>query len=251
MNKLGLYHGMEILEELSANCPDHGVFKRYRTKAGERGRCGRCEEEGERRRQEEFYAQERASRITAMLRYERSGLPERFAEKDFESYNAATEGQKKALAGCREYIAQIEERVNAGACLVLIGPPGVGKTHLLVATARAAIYCAVHARYSTMTGFLAKVRGAWAWHADEHGADFRDPRLLVLDDLWIPQSGRDRESLIAMLDERYLAQKPTLIGSNLPWPEMKKEIGERFCDRLLEGGGKVLALDGKSMRGRL
>jgi DNA replication protein DnaC len=240
--------GYEILELFSATCPDHGEYPRIKTTQGERGSCVACEEVGRQKQNAEAEARMKAEHIERLMSYEYSAMPARFAEKDFDNYNPATPVQKKALAVCRDYVSNIGKRVAAASCLVLIGPPGVGKTHLLAATARGAIYSEVHSRYTTMTAFLAAVRGAWAWHAEEHGADFKRPALLVLDDLWIPQSGRDRESLIAMLDERYLAKKVTLIGSNLPWPEMRKEVGERFCDRLLEGGGQVVPLDGKSMR---
>lgn len=239
--------GWEILERFTANCPEHGDFERVRTKHGERGRCPACEEVGRQRHEAELQERLRAQRIEGLL--ESSALPARFARKDFDNYNASTTGQKKALAECRKYVADLRPRVEAGACLVLIGPPGVGKTHLLAAIVRASIYCQCSSRYSTMTAFLAAVKGSWAWHGAELGGDFTKPTLLVLDELWIPQTGRDRETLLALLDARYLEGKPTLIGSNLTWPEMQKEVGMRFCDRLLEGGGQVLAIDGKSMRG--
>lgn len=248
MNHINQYtpDGWQILEEFSANCPEHGDYKRVRTTRGERGSCEPCEEAGRQKREAEMQARLRDQHIENLLEY--SGLPARFARKDFDNYNANTPAQKKALAASRKYIADIQQRVAAGSCLVFIGPPGIGKTHLLAAIVRAAIYTECSSRYATMTAFLAAVKGSWAWHGAELGGDFTRPALLVLDELWIPQSGRDRETLMAMLDERYLAGKPTLIGSNLTWPEMQKEVGMRFCDRLLEGGGQVLAIDGKSMR---
>lgn len=242
------YDGWQILERFTANCPEHGDYQRILCTKGERGSCQACEEAGERKRMLELEQRAKAERVERLLTFEYSALPARFARKDFDNFNASTAAQKKALAACRSYVANCAERVAAGSCLVLIGPPGIGKTHLLAATARGAIHSACFSRYTTMTAFLAAVKGCWAWHGDELGGDFKRPELLILDDLWIPQSGRDRETLLAMLDERYLANKPTLIGSNLPWPEMQKEIGMRFCDRLLEGGGEVLPMDGKSMR---
>lgn len=248
MNRAADYlDGFKVLEELTGACSEHGQYRRFRTARGEFGRCELCKEAQIKKSEAEARERARAERVDWLLAT--SKLPERFARKDFDNYNATTTGQKKALAECRNYIANLQQKTGAGSCLVLIGPPGVGKTHLLAATTRAAIHSLCDSRYSTMTGFLAAVKGSWAWHGAELGGDFTSPRLLVLDELWIPQTGRDRETLLALLDARYLEGKPTLIGSNLTWPEMQKEVGMRFCDRLLEGGGQVLAIDGKSMRG--
>ncbi|MND02042.1 hypothetical protein D3C83_212870 [compost metagenome] len=73
----------------------------------------------------------------------------------------------------------------------------------------------------------------------------------MFDEVWLPVHDRDREALVALVDARYRVQYPTLIASNLTWPQMKEALGERLCDRLLENGGKVLALDGASMRAKL
>lgn len=243
---MSLYHGFPVLGEIEETCPDHGTYKRFQTRVGVRGQCPACEELGEQRKKAEEQAQQRARWIVEYLRL--AWLPERFKGKGFDAYEPRTDAQRKALRASRQYVEDIQARVEAGAGLVLIGPPGVGKTHLLAGLVESAVRSLCFSRYTTMTGYLSAIKGCWAWHGAELGRDFLEPTLLVVDEIWKPQSDRDRESMLALLDERYRANKPTIIGSNLLWPEMKTELGERFCDRLLEGGGLVLQVDGKSMR---
>lgn len=236
---------LEVLEEAVERCPQHGEFRRARTKDGWRGRCKQCRELEGQRIEAESEARMRAQQAIGLL--SRAELPPRFASKGFDDYRPATKGQAKALAACRQYVAELDQRIDSGACLVLIGPPGVGKTHLLVALVREVAQQLVRARYATTMGFLAAVRGSWEWHAGEHGEQFVRPELLVLDELWMPQSTREAGTLMALLDERYRRKLPTLIGSNLSWLQMQEHIGARFCDRLLEGG-QIVAVDGKSAR---
>jgi DNA replication protein DnaC len=153
MNRAADYlDAFKVLEELTGDCPEHGQFRRFRTARGEFGRCEPCKEAEIKKAEAEARERARAERVEWLLAT--SKLPERFVRKDFDNYNASTAGQKKALAECRKYVADLRPRIEAGSCLVLIGPPGVGKTHLLAATVRAAIHSLFDSRYSTMTGFL-------------------------------------------------------------------------------------------------
>jgi DNA replication protein DnaC len=238
--------GMNILEELTEKCPEHGDYKRYRTERAVLGWCKPCRARDEDKRMAEARARERAELVRHLQSISR--IPRRFAGKRFEHYLPTTPKQTKARAACQSYIADLGARIASGACVVLVGPPGVGKTHLLAALASAAIEHGIFARYATMMDVLAAVKGSWAWHGAEHGEAFIKPALLMLDEVWTPQSGRDRESVLALLDERYRLGLVTHVASNLSWPQMQEELGLRFCDRLLEGGGQVLSLDGKSQR---
>lgn len=227
----------------SGSCARHGPFI---------GRCGACRSEKIAEQEAQRVASERAQRTRDLLA--RADLPERFVGCTLDGYAPRTAKQRRALEVCERYVDELDARVSRGRSLVLVGPIGVGKTHLLVSIAVEAIVRGVSTRYTTAESLVA------AWGTD--GVDKRGgfgnwvdvrplfawPRLLVLDELFVPTSAKDGAALLAVIDERYRRRLPTLVASNLDWDEMKTHVGERFCDRLLEGGD-VIAMDGKSARG--
>ncbi len=56
---------------------------------------------------------------------------------------------------------------------------------------------------------------------------------------------------MALIDARYRSCRPTVVASNLTWPQLKDALGERLCDRLREDGGRLVPLDGDSVRGEV
>jgi DNA replication protein DnaC len=238
-------HGFAILEEGTGTCEQHGEYQSLKTRHGWSD-CGACQAAEAQKRQQEAADRLHVQRVEQLLEYAK--LPQRFKDKTLNTYRAQTKAQERALGACRAYFEEAAARVRVGACLVLLGPPGTGKTHLLCAMVRGLAMQEVFAVYATAMDVLKAVRGSWAWHGEEHGQNFVRPTVLALDEVWTPSADRDRESLVALLDERYRAGKPTLVASNLTWKQMQEQLGARFCDRLHEGGGLVLAMDGRSMR---
>lgn len=176
-------------------------------------------------------------------------IPRRFSAKGFDAYQPATPSQQAALSACQGYVENIDANIDAGRCLVLTGPKGVGKSHLLSAALMAICEKGIATRYSTMIEFLASVKGNWAWHGDDEViGEFTDVLVLVLDEVWIPGHERDREAIFALIDARYRDCLPTLIATNLSWDMMREHLGERFIDRLCEAGGLILPVLGQSMR---
>ena len=50
------------------------------------------------------------------------------------------------------------------------------------------------------------------------------------------------------INHRYLAEKPTVLITNLQAKDLPLCVGERVVDRLREGGGRALDFDWKSYR---
>ena len=53
-----------------------------------------------------------------------------------------------------------------------------------------------------------------------------------------------------VIDGRYRNMLPTIIASNLNMDGIKECVGERCVDRMREDGGKVVAFDFESQRGK-
>ena len=75
--------------------------------------------------------------------------------------------------------------------------------------------------------------------------------LLVLDEVGV-QYGSDSEKMFVfdVIDGRYRNMLPTIIASNLNMDGIKECVGERCVDRMREDGGKVVAFDFESQRGK-
>jgi DNA replication protein DnaC len=222
------------MHSMIRHCEKHGDFDLYY-----HGKCEGCAAE-ERERRAQIERQEREDALRAYSR-----IPARFAGKGFDTYRPRTRRQAQVLLACRKYASE-----PRAACVTLIGPPGVGKTHLLCAIADHMIaHHLLAARYITTGDALAACRGNWAWHGqDEKVQKLATVDVLVLDEVTHPLHERDREAAGALIDARYRENRPTLLASNLTPNELREALGARPFDRLHDDGGQVLALDGTSYR---
>lgn len=134
-----------------------------------------------------------------------------------------------------------------GRNLVLLGPVGVGKTHAAVAATRPA-----HFDHGTDVRFLPVVELLDLLRpGGPEGAlyDLADTDLLVLDDL-----GSERptewtaERLYALINRRWLEERPTVCTTNLEPDPLREALGERVFSRLVGNGAVVLRLAGHDRR---
>jgi DNA replication protein DnaC len=162
------------------------------------------------------------------VRYERCSLT---------NYDASR-GNAAALAACR---ALIDGEIDS---LLLTGPVGIGKTHLLVATGLAAIYAEYWPILDLCTALRHEIANG-CWQVQER---LRATRLLLLDDL-----GAERttdfvlEALESVVDYRYRQQQRTGIATNLTLPQLAERYGNRIISRWIDRG-RVVQMTGADYR---
>lgn len=245
-----------------AHCDDHGPFEQRVTVLMGReivGRCPECDRKERTEREAKQRAEEIRIKREAMAKKLGAALmPKRFADRTLDNYQVEHEGQRKALAFCRRYVAAFPEIERTGRCLMLLGQPGTGKTHLGAAMAndlmRATSATAV---YRTVGAVLQSIRATYDRGNDQSEADILssliEPSLLVLDEVGVSKeqpSDFELTTLFAIINGRYEQMRPTVVISNLGGDQLPLAMGERCVDRLREGGGVVVPFDWESQRGK-
>jgi DNA replication protein DnaC len=139
-----------------------------------------------------------ARRLTGRLRF--ACLPTPATLEDFD-YDAAPGVDPKLitdLATCR----YLDTATN----LLLIGPPGVGKTHVAVGLARKAAEAGYRTYFTTAADLAARchraaIEGRWATTM----RFFAGPTLLVIDELgYLPLPAEAASALFQVVSQRYL-----------------------------------------------
>lgn len=177
----------------------------------------------------------------------------RYAECSLDNFQATTPAQKAALANVARYVECLPAMIRAGTGLVLFGPPGTGKDHLLAVVMRAAIEQGAAVEWRSGPRLFAGLRdrlddaageGAWI-------TSLTKPHVLAISDPVPPVGGLTNyqaSMLYAVIDERYSACRPTWVTLNATGgADAAKRITEPILDRL-KHGAVVVPCDWESYR---
>lgn len=185
-------------------------------------------------------------------RYEWADVPELFTEATLKGYRRLP-GAEEAFTAVKEYLLNREENFRTGHGLILMGAVGCGKTHLGCAVLNCALEDKYRAAYWNVPQNLEMLMAGGADEIDQSRVLYKAllAQVLLMDDLGAEKPSEwTRKELMIILDERYRANKPTIITSNLVLTddELRKTCGDRAYSRLCSDHYQAVALTAEDYR---
>lgn len=241
------------------NCPKHGDFTDTGIILMSRvvwAGCPACMAERQAIKDaEDAKRREEEQQAAWMRKLQISGIPERFHDRRISGFKAETPAMQNAKSIALEYAQSWPDPMATGQSLLFCGKPGTGKTHLASAIGMGAMKAGGSVAFTTAMAAVRAIRETWRKDSERSENEvidaFTKPSLLIIDEVG-QQYGSDGEKVILfdIINARYEKRRPMIVMSNLDLAGLSEFLGERAFDRLREGGGKAVAFEWPSYRGR-
>lgn len=199
--------------------------------------------------------------LQRLMAYEKLSLSVPLEKSSFDSFSLeyykndprAYQQMSNVLRVCKEYAQRFRSDSSS---LLFKGGTGLGKTHLSLAIAGTAIEKGFGVIYGSAQSFAVSLekerfdRTEPEDLGDTH-SQLLSCDLLILDDLGTEfPSNYVNAALYNIVNTRMLAEKPTIISTNLSMKELEDRYSERFASRITGYYGKLEFL-GEDVRVRM
>lgn len=248
-----------VVSEKTVICEKHGEYVQKTFGNNKVSMCSGCVDYLDKANAEAQAAIEEAQAAKARVRavsvnLGASQIPMAFVGKSIKSYIPKNESQKEAKKLFTDFIQEFEGE-HSGRWITLIGPCGVGKTHLAAASCQGVIKWFQKTAICTTASEIDRViREAKAGHSDKTEVQlfraYTSCDLLVIDeaDLGSGTEAQKRD-LTDILSARSANKRPVILTSNKDFDQLQEVLGERIIDRMSDYGGVVFSIVGESQRG--
>ncbi len=154
-----------------------------------------------------------------IYRLESAGMPRRLIDRTLESYHPNNSSQSRALKRARDMVRAYPE-VEKGLCLV--GPTGVGKTHLIVGILKELMQQGARVRFVDCNDLLYRLKRSYDGASSEREADIigelQNVEVLALDDIRTHRNVEwAHEIYFSVINGRYNLGRLTFITANLSY----------------------------------
>lgn len=174
------------------------------------------------------------------------GIPRIHAGSRLSNWQADAADQQEALSNAKSYVANFRRVHERGACLILSGTTGTGKTHLLCAIALAVAGMGYRARYVLAADLINEVRESWGRNGRserEVVAEYRAPDLLLIDEIGATRGTDNEVQILAqVIAGRYDDGKPMVLATNLSTDAIRQALGDRIFSRII-GTGRLIVMN--------
>jgi DNA replication protein DnaC len=193
-----------------------------------------------------------------------SAIPARYRGVSFDrppvSDMARDMSTRHVVQATKDYIERLDENIEAGRGLWLMGNTGTGKTTLGMLIAKEALAAGKTVGVYFTPKLLTRIRQTYQQTESNRAYDDFFRRVTSVDLLYIDDLGSERhtdwvvEQLYALINERYESRRPMLVTSNSEIDvdkgqrQLEEQIGPRTVSRLVEICGDPLPLFGPDRR---
>lgn len=185
-----------------------------------------------------------------------SVIPARYRGAGFDRPPVTFIENRAVVRDVRRYVERVDDRLDSGRGLWLMGDVGTGKTTLAMIVSKAASERGRTVAIYSLPDLLRQIRRTFGDQPGEQSHDQFFERLVSVELLHLDDLGAEKQSewvleeLYSLINRRYEDKRAVLVTTNLDQEELEKQIGQRTVSRLVEICGDPLPLFGDDLRYR-